>query len=197
MSEAFVLPHQITVAAFDDFLVGQPEDSSWELIDGQILAMTNPSINHEEIVGNIGGALRQVMPADRRCRVAVGGLRVQVSDDVRGTYAPRPDVMVWCGPASGERNFVTMPLIVVEVLSPTNMDSDRGKKLRFYKTGLQTLRQIVLVYQDQMRVENYRRTDVGWGLDTLTRADDPLGFEGFMFAMPLSEVYGGVTLPPA
>jgi Uma2 family endonuclease len=194
MSEAFVLPPLMTVAAFDDFLVTQPEDSSWELIDGRILAMTNPSVDHEEIVGNIGGALRQVMPADRRCRVAVGGLRVQASDDFRGTYAARPDVMVWRGQTKGERNFVTMPLIIVEVLSPSNMDTDRGAKLRFYKSALPTLRQIVLVYQDQMRVENYRRTDVGWNLDTLTRADDPLGFEGFMFGMPLSEVYGGVVL---
>jgi Uma2 family endonuclease len=75
------------------------------------------------------------------------------------------------------------------------MDSDRGAKLRFYKTCLPTLRQILLVYQDQMRVENYRRSDAGWDLHTLTRPDDPLGFEGFMFGTPLFEVYDGVTLP--
>jgi Uma2 family endonuclease len=195
MSEAVALPPPVTVAAFDAFLAVQTDDTSWELIAGEIRAMTNPSVDHEEIVGNISTALRPVMPADRRCRIAVGGLRVQMSDDEWGTYSPRADVMVWCGPKDGKKNFVTMPLIIVEVLSPLTMDSDRGPKLRFYKTGLQTLRHIALVYQDQMRVENYRRTDVGWEMRTLIRPTDALSFEALLFSMPLSDVYGGVTLP--
>ncbi|MDQ2805094.1 MAG: Uma2 family endonuclease [Pseudomonadota bacterium] len=48
------------------------------------------------------------------------------------------------------------PLVVV--LSPSTIDTDRGEKLRFYK-ALPTLRHIALVYQDQMHVEHYRRTD--------------------------------------
>jgi Uma2 family endonuclease len=195
VSEAVALPPPLTVAAFDTFLAGQRDDTRWELIDGRILAMTNPSLAHAEIVGNISGALRPIMPADRRCRVTTGDVRVQLSEDVRGIYAPLPDVMVWCGPMDGSRNFVTTPLVIVEVLSPSNMDIDRGAKLRFYKTGLQTLRHITLVYQDQMRVENYSRTDLGWELVTLTRPDDLLVFEALMFDMPLSDVYGGVVLP--
>jgi len=197
MSHAVALPPPTTIAAFDEFLASQPDDSAWELIDGGILAMTNPTANHEEIVGNLSAALRPMMPADRRCRVSAGGLRVQVSDDARDTYAPRPDVMVWCGRMEGTRTFVTMPMIIVEVLSPSNMDSDRGAKLRFYKSSLPTLRQIALVYQDQMRVENYLRTDTGWDLVTLIRPDDALSFEALMFAMPLSDVYGGLELPSA
>jgi Uma2 family endonuclease len=195
MSEAVVLPPPLTIAAFDAFLNVQRDDTRWELIDGCILAMTNPSLAHAEIVGNISGTLRPIMPADRRCRVTTGDVRVQMSDDVRGIYAPLPDVMVWCGPMDGSRNFVTTPLVIVEVLSPSNMDSDRGTKLRFYKTSLPTLRHIALVYQDQMRVECYSRTDTGWELRTVTRPDETMMFEALMFEMPLSDVYGGVTLP--
>lgn len=197
MSHAVALPPPVTIAAFDAFLEGKRDDSRWELIDGEIVAMTDPSLGHAEIVGNIGGALRPVMPADRRCRVTAGDVRVQMSDDLRGSYAPRPDVMVWCGPKEGSRNFVTTPQIIVEVLSPSNMDHDRGEKLRFYKSRLPTLRQIVLVYQDQMRVESYERVDTGWDLLTLTRPENALHFGALVFDMTLSEIFAGVELPSA
>jgi Uma2 family endonuclease len=195
MSEAIVLPPPMTVARFDEFLAAQRDDAAWELVEGRIVAMTNPSLVHAEFVGNIGGALRPVLPADRRCRLTMGDVRVQASEDARGLFAPRPDVMVWCGPLDPRRNFVTTPLVIVEVLSPSNMDNDRGAKLRFYKAGLPTLRHIALVYQDQMRVENYRLVDTGWELQTLTRPDALLVFDALTFAMQLSEVYGGVDLP--
>lgn len=195
MSQAFALPPPVTVADFEEFLAGQRDDETWELLEGRIVAMTNPSLGHEEIVGNISAALRGVMPADRRCRVAVGGVRIQVSDDGRGIYAPRPDIMVWCGPMRAELSYVTTPMVIVEVLSPSNMDADRGAKLRFYKTSLPTLRHIALVYQDQMRIECYSRTDLGWDLVTYTRTDEALFFAALLFTMPLSDVYAGVALP--
>jgi hypothetical protein len=122
MSPTFAVPPPQTIAAFETFLVGQRDDERWELIDGRIVAMTNPSLGHEEIVGNISAALRAVLPTDRRCRVAVGGVRVQISDEVHGIYAPRPDVMVWCGPMRADQHFVTTPMIIVEVLSPSTME---------------------------------------------------------------------------
>jgi hypothetical protein len=67
--------------------------------------------------------------------------------------------------------------------------------LRLYKTGFPTLRQIVLVYQDQMRVECCERTDIGWELLTLTRPEQTLMFTALVFGMTLAEVYAGVALP--
>ena len=192
MSEALALPPPVTIAAFDRFLATQRDDTAWELVAGQVEAMTNPTLDHAEIVDNLGTALRAAMPADRSCRVARGDVRLQLSDDVRGIYAPLPDLMVWCGPKIGARNFVTTPLIVVEVLSPSSMDSDRGAKLRFYKTGLQTMRHIVLIYQDQMRVELYNRVASGWDLFTLTKPDDLLILPALLFELPLAALYAGV-----
>jgi hypothetical protein len=53
---------------------------------------------------------------------------------------------VRCGAVSA-RNFVTDPLVVVEVLSPSIMDNGRDEKLMFYKWQ-PILRHIILVYQD-------------------------------------------------
>jgi Uma2 family endonuclease len=108
-----------------------------------------------------------------------------------GVNRTRPDVVVRCGRV-GTRNFITDALVVVEVLSPT-MDVDRGEKLRFYK-ALPTLRHIALVYQDQMRVEHYRKTDLGWELETLTHVEDVLLLDALAFTISLETIYFGVEL---
>lgn len=189
MSQAVLTDPPVTIAAFDAFLDAQQDESLWELVAGRIVAMTNPTEEHEQIAGNIGAPLKLAMDA-RDCRTYQGGIRVQRTDDGRGIDKPRPDIVVRCGP-SGRRNFITDPLVIVEVLSPSTVDFDRGEKLRFYK-ALPTLRHIVLVYQDQMRVEHYRRTDEGWSWETLTRLNDVLAFEAIGFQLPVGRIYFGV-----
>ena len=156
MSEALLLDPPVTIASFDAFLEGQRDDTLWELVAGRVVAMTNPTEVHEQIVSNIGAPLKLAMDT-LGCQAYFGGLRVQRSDNAHGIDKPKPDIMVRCG-RIGAGNYATDPLIVVEVLSPSTMDVDRGDKLRFYK-ALPTLRHIALVYQDQMRVEHYRKTD--------------------------------------
>jgi Uma2 family endonuclease len=192
MSEAVWLDDPpVTIADFDAFLDAQRDDTLWELVAGRIMAMTNPTERHEQIVSNIGAPLKLAM--DRKgCRAYFGGMRIQRSDDARGLDKPKPDVVVRCGPLT-TRTYITDPLVVAEVLSPSTMDVDRGDKLRFYKRQ-PTLRHIALVYQDQVRVEHYRRTDMGWETETLTTPDDLLVFEAVAFEMPIATVYFGVDI---
>lgn len=147
MSEAVQAEPAVTIAEFDAFLEAQQDDSLWELVAGRIVAMTNPTETHEQIAANIGAPLKLAMDT-KGCRAFQGGIRVQRSDRSDGLDKPRPDVVVRCGPFHG-RTYITDPLVVVEVLSPSAIDTDRGEKLRFYKR-LPTLQHIALVYQDQM-----------------------------------------------
>ena len=191
MSEAALVEPPVTTGQFDAFLTTQDDNSLWELVAGRIVAMTNPTEVHEQIASNIGAPLKLAMDP-LGCRVYQGGLGVQRSDREQEIHRPRPDVLVRCGRV-GTRNFITDPLVVVEVLSPSTMDVDRGEKLRFYK-ALPTLRHIVLVYQDQMRVEHYRRTDESWPLEVLTDPEDMLRFEAVRFEIALDQVYSGIEL---
>jgi len=180
MSEAARLDPAVTIAAFDAFLDAQQDDQLWELVAGDIVAMTNPTETHEQGITMDG----------RGCRAYQGGMRIQRSDATSGLDKPRPDVLVRCGPFHG-RTYVTDPMVVIEVLSPSTIDSDRGNKLRFYKT-LPTLRHIALVYQEQMRIEHYVRTDEGWRIEILTRPDERLRLDAVGFELPLARVYFGV-----
>jgi Uma2 family endonuclease len=194
MSHAVIdQPPPVSVAEFDRFLATHRGETRYELIGGEILAMTNPTIAHEVIVGNIGGPLGAFMRA-RECYVSQGGIHVQSREDGQGANKPRPDLIAFCGPVDMRRNYVTNPLVVVEVLSPSNMDADRGAKLRFYKTALPMLQHIALVYQDQTRVEHFCRTDAGWATEALVSLDAVLRFDAIGFEIAVAEIYAGVEV---
>jgi Uma2 family endonuclease len=181
----------VTIAAFDAFVEAQADAALFELVEGDIVMMTNPTEVHEQIVSNIGAPLKLAMDP-RGCRTYLGGMRVQRSDDSRDTDKPRPDVVVRCGTV-GSRTYITDPLVVVEVLSPSTIDTDRGPKLDFYKS-LPTVRHIAFVYQDQMRVEHYRRGEQGFELEVLKRPDDVVAFEAVEFRIDLARVYFDVVV---
>lgn len=191
MPTALRRPEPVTIEAFDGFVAAQADATLFELVDGVIVMMTNPTEVHEQIAANIGAPLKLAMDP-RGCRSYQGGIGVQRSDDRRDTNKPRPDIVVRCG-AVGTRTYITDPLVVVEVLSPSTIDSDRGPKLDFYKS-LPTIRHIALVYQDQARVEHYRRTEHGFELEVLKRPDDVLRFEAVDFDIDLARIYFDVAI---
>ena len=192
MSEARLLEDPpVTIAGFDEFVEGQADGRAWELVAGCIVSMTNPSQTHEQIVANIG--FRVKATADERgCRTFFGGMRVQRSDNRSARDKPRPDLLVRCGPLQAQ-NYATDPLVIVAVLSPSTMDLDRGDKLRFFKR-LPTLVHVALVYQDQIRVEHYWRSDTGWATDVLTKPDDLLVFDALGAGLTLADAYAGTPL---
>jgi Uma2 family endonuclease len=191
MTTALRRPEPVTIEAFDKFVEAQGDTALFELVEGVIVMMTNPTEVHEQIASNIGAPLKLAMDA-RGCRTYQGGMRVQLSDNPRETDKTRPDVVVRCG-ALGPRNYITDPLVVIEVLSPSTIDTDRGPKLDFYK-ALPTCRHIALVYQDQMRLEHYRRGEQGFELEVLTRPEEVLRLEAVDFRFDLARVYFGVTV---
>lgn len=139
MADAAHQPHPLTIADYDRFVVAQHDDREWELVDGELAMVSNLTENHEQIAGNVGAPLKLAMDA-AGCRSYQGGRRVQRSSDSRGKDKTKPDIVVRCGPRQNQ-TYLTDPLVVVEVLSPSTMDYDRGGKLKFYKS-LPTLRRV-------------------------------------------------------
>lgn len=181
-----------TVADYEAVVAARPDEERWELVGGVLAPMPNPTETHQQIVGGIYARLRIAMEA-KSCRVSAGGLRVQRSDDRGEDTAAIPDIVVRCGPRR-DRNFVTDPVVVVEVLSRSTMRHDRGAKFNVYRS-LPTLRPIALVHQGQMRVEHDRRGPDGWVLDVLSRPSDRLVFDAVDFAVDLDTVDFDVPVP--
>jgi len=140
-----------------------------EYYAGEIFAMAGASRRHALIVTNLVGELRQLLRR-RPCEVYSTDLRLRVASTGLFTY---PDVMVVCGApefAAEDPDTLVNPVLIVEVLSETTKNYDRGEKFRHYRT-LASLREYLLVAQDAVHIEQYvRQADGSW---RLTETGDP------------------------
>ena len=98
-----------------------------------------------------------------RCRRGAGrssDLRIKVAS--AGLYT-HPDCSVICGEPQyfrEQKDVVLNPLLIVEVLSPSTEDYDRGKKFELYRT-IPSFREYLVVHQDRRHVEHYSKQDDG------------------------------------
>lgn len=126
-----------------------------ELIAGEIYAMAGGTPRHAAITANVARAIGNAL-RDRPCVVLSSDQRVAVEATTMYTY---PDVTVVCGPAqfaAKDRNTLTNPTMVVEVLSDSTESHDRGTKLAHYRR-LSTLGAVLFVFPDDRRVELHHR----------------------------------------
>jgi Uma2 family endonuclease len=75
-----------------------------------------------------------------------------------------PDIVVVCGSLVSppfDEHALSNPVLVVEVLSDSTEDYDRGEKRLAYQ-ALPTLNEYVLISQAEPQVERYRRREDGW-----------------------------------
>ncbi|HVK74235.1 MAG TPA: Uma2 family endonuclease, partial [Kofleriaceae bacterium] len=138
-----------------------------EFLAGNVWAMAGGSPEHAAIAANVI-ALLAAQLRDRRCRVFTADLRIRVTATGLGTY---PDVTVVCGqlardPDDPRGNTVVNPTLLVEVLSPSTEDYDRGEKLAHYKR-IDSLAEVILVAHDEPRLEIWRRQGDHWTLDVV------------------------------
>src|SRR5687768_14245293 len=101
-----------------------------EFLGGAVWAMAGGTPDHAAIAANVSALLVEQLRG-RPCRLFGSGLRVRVKATGLGTY---PDVSVVCDaleldPDDRTRTTVVNPKLIVEVLSPSTEEYDRGEKL--------------------------------------------------------------------
>ena len=108
-----------------------------------------------------------------------------------------PDVVVVCEePRFEDDVFDTLlnPIILVEVLSPSTEAYDRGEKFAHYRQ-LTSLQEYVLVAQDRIRVEHFRRQEKQWIFTDFQEREEILPLTSIQCELPLQEIYERVTFP--
>ena len=78
------------------------------------------------------------------------------------------DLAVTCAGVTG-RQFITKPILIVEVLSPSTAATDRDRKLPDYCT-IPSLQDILAVSSSERRMEHFRREPDGWKIQDLRGA---------------------------
>jgi Uma2 family endonuclease len=146
------LRHSISV---EDYLAGERiAEVKHEYVAGAVYAMVGVSDRHETIAGNLYIALRNAMRGGP-CQVFFGGVkvRIRIASDERFYY---PDIMVACDPSDRDPYYRNRPLLLMEILSPSTERIDRAEKAEAYRR-IDSLREYLLITQDQRRVEIQRR----------------------------------------
>jgi len=166
-----------------------------EYFSGQMFAMAGASREHNLIVGNIVGEMRERLKG-KSCETYPSDLRVLVSATGLYTY---PNATVACGEpefADSHMDILLNPLVIVEVLSASTENYDRGAKFAQYQR-IESLREYVLVSQDKPRVERYtRQADGGqWLYEKSDGLKASVTLNALSFFLPLSEIYARVSFP--
>lgn len=161
------------------FLNGQRFDPDWDWERARAMAGASPP--HNRITTSLVRILATGFRG-RRCDVLSSDQRVVVSSQGKYTY---PDVVVACEP-SYEGVMLTNPELIIEVLSPGTMERDLGRKLDQYRQ-IASVEEYWVVWQDEVRLTRYYRTERGWGLETFTHLEQEARYLDVKVA--LQEVY--------
>jgi len=157
-----------------------------EFYDGEIYAMAGGTPEHAAMAAAITAILgRQLDP--RSCRAYSSDLRVRVLATGLATY---PDVTVVCGPSERDPEsgtHVTNPKLVVEVLSRSTADYDRGEKLQHYRQIL-SLDAVVLVDHEIERIDLWTRSGETWRARSFG-AGEVVRLDAISAVLPVDEVY--------
>lgn len=165
-----------------------------EYYRGAVYAMTGASPRHNLIVANVIAALHAQLRG-RPCAVYPSDQRGKIEQTGLYTY---PDISVICGEPrldSARRDTVTNPAVIIEVLSPSTKDYDRGTKFEHYRT-IATLREHLVIAQDMPHIEHYVRQDSDqWLLIECRGTGQTLRLAAIGCALTTDDVYEKVTFP--
>jgi Uma2 family endonuclease len=165
-----------------------------EYIAGRIFAMSGASRRHNLIAGNVHGLIWAQLRG-RPCEAYMADMRVKVAQTTMYTY---PDIVAVCGePQFEDAQVDTLlnPTVIVEVLSESTEAYDRGEKFAHYRR-LESLREYVLVAQNRVRIEHYRREGEQWVLSEISEEGGTLDLPSIDCHVSVGAVYEKVDFTP-
>ena len=106
-----------------------------------------------------------------------------------------PDVSVICGAPQlreGANDILTNPKVLIEVLSPSTADYDRGKKFELYRE-IASLEEYILVHTGSALVEHFaRQADASWIFREYRGLEAAISIASIGCMVRLADVYAGV-----
>ena len=174
----------------EEYLQGELESEvRHEFFDGFVYAMAGAGEKHNTISLNLATAMRHKVRGTN-CRTFIADMKLFLPELNRFYY---PDILLTCDPQDDHEFYKQHPCLIVEVLSPSTETIDRREKLHAYQ-DIPSLREYLLVSQEQQQVELYRRKDDGktWQYFLLDKIDDVLQLECLDLNMGMDEIYEDV-----
>jgi len=155
-----------------------------EYIAGEVFAMVGVRQSHNVATLNLATILRRELKGSP-CRVFIESVKTRVEAADCFFY---PDVAVTCDARDRQTpDFISHPILVIEVLSDSTAAFDRGAKFAAYRK-LESLQEYVLVDVAAQRVEIFRRNPENHWVLYDYAAGDTLEIAALSLSVEMSEV---------
>jgi Uma2 family endonuclease len=164
-----------------------------EYYRGEVFAMSGPKVPHNIIAGNIFIGLGSKLKG-KPCRPFNSDQRIHIEGNTLFTY---PDISIICGDIktlNDDEWNVLNPTILIEVLSPSTKNYDRGEKFMLYR-DIPTLKEYILIDSETIHIETFRlNASNHWELEEYHFASETLQIPFLSISFPLTEIYEGTKL---
>jgi Uma2 family endonuclease len=184
-------PHFVSV---DEYLASEEAAfSKSEYIDGWVRAMSGATIRHNRVKGNCHYHLMRML-VGQPCQPYDSDTKLRVNRTHRKRYY-YPDVQVVCQTNPETLVYQDLPVLIIEVLSPSTRRYDLDEKLDAY-LDIVSLDCYIILEQHTPIAIVMRRTDKGFLRQTYEGVETniPLPFLGC--SLSLRDIYDGVTFTP-
>lgn len=160
---------------------------------GKIFAMFGAGPRHNVIFRNLFGELAYRLKGNP-CQPYGSDLRIHIPENSLFTY---PDISIICGDivsAAEDNDTAIQPSILIEILSPSTKDYDRGTKFKLYR-DIPSMKEYVLIDSESISVEIFRiNEEKRWQLEEHKDIGETLQIKAVGFKVTLSEIYRDTNL---
>lgn len=164
-----------------------------EYYQGEIFAMSGAKVPHNSISGNLFGELANKLKG-KNCRPYGSDQRIHIESNTLFTY---PDISIICGELITLNNDdwnVLNPTVIIEILSSSTKNYDRGEKFMLYR-DIPTLREYILVDSGRVHIEVFRlNSNQRWELEEYSLLKDQLHIKAINEYIDITEIYDRVKI---
>lgn len=184
-------PRKFTVEEY--LQMERASEQKHEYFEGEVFSMPGAGFRHNIIFRNLYGKLANVLQG-KPCEPYGSNMRVHIPENTLFTY---PDISIFCKDITndkGDDDIFVEPSVLIEILSPSTRNSDRGTKFKLYR-DIPSLKEYVLVDSEAVSVEIFRVNESGyWQLEEYKKENELLYIRTVDFKLSLGEVYRGAKL---
>lgn len=178
------LRQPMTVEAFLEWEERQP--TRYEFDGFHPHAMTGGSAGHSRVQRNLIAELASRLKG-KPCEPFGSELKIIVAGSVR-----YPDAFVVCSPVRDQATFVTGPVVVFEIISPSTSGVDRIIKNQEYR-DTPSIQRYMILEQDRQAAMVFSRDHGDWAGHVIANETE-LPMPEIGISIPLAEIYAGVEL---
>lgn len=159
-----------------------------EYYQGEIFAMSGAKVPHNEISLNFATVLKNKLRG-KPCKPYNSDQRIHIESNTLFTY---PDISIFCEKMQTLNNDdynALNPSVIIEVLSKSTKNYDRGEKFKLYR-DIATLKEYILVDSESVHIEIFRLNEKNhWELEEYNYQHNSIDIKAINETILIKDIY--------